>query len=110
MNVRIRNDIHQIIKGYGKDVIKDVKRCESLMLDYCNYSKTEVKLLVLALKEEVPLEILSNQNFDLVKLTCKLEKKLQNNLAMTDLALKWIVETWMFVLTIYLTRSTIRPL
>ncbi len=107
MNDRIRNDLHQIIKCYGKDVIKDVKRCESLMLDYCNYSKTEVKLLVLALKEEVPLEIISNQPFDLVKLTCKLEKKLQNNLAMTDLASKWIVETWMFVLTMDMPESDV---
>lgn len=85
----------QLIARYGQSVCDDVQRCEALLRDYYGGQKKEVSLLVNALKEQVPKEIISSAGkMPPAVLHTRLVRKLEDNLCMTASAAQWAVETW----------------
>ena len=89
--------LNQLLKKHGLSLIKDQSRCEALIRDYCIGTPQEVNLLLLALKAQIPLQLIeSKENLSLT--VKKLEIKLQDNHFITGHAANRIIERWVKVL------------
>ncbi|MCJ7529544.1 MAG: hypothetical protein MUO64_00760 [Anaerolineales bacterium] len=53
-----RQKLYEIISQYGCEVLNDPRRLGGLLRDYCSSYKREINVLVAALKERVPFELL----------------------------------------------------
>lgn len=94
------NDLPQqqliiLIAKYGTSLCNDPQRCEALLRDYCSQHHREVALLVNALKEQVPNEIISSAGrVPQAVVRARLIKRLEENLCITDQAAAWAVDSW----------------
>jgi hypothetical protein len=95
MNDLPRKTLCKIIAQYGISVSRDPQRCEGLLRDLCGDYKREVAVLIGALRERVAADLLASQ--DRVPpeiLLSRLSRRLRQNLALTEDAARWGVETW----------------
>ncbi len=89
----------QILKKYGNEVCSDAKRCEGLLNDLCGSYGREINVLVNAIEERVPLDLLAaNSSMPHELLLTKLEKRLEEQTALTTDAAQWAVESWALAL------------
>ncbi len=92
------NPLHQltyIITHYGKSIIDDSRRCEALLRDLCPEQRREVNVLVSALKEGIPHDLISMNKSMPEELTLsRLRKRLYDDLGMAEDFAHWAVETW----------------
>lgn len=96
-----RKKLCYLVTRYGRSVCDDSLSCEGLLRDVCGEYHREVFVLVCALKEQIPSELLrSHDNIPHSMLMMKLTKRLSNNLALTKNAAKWAVESWALALGI----------
>jgi hypothetical protein len=94
-----RQTLRNLIAKYGHDLCSDAKRCEGLLKDFCGAHRLEINILVNALEERVPLDLLAGRNAmprDL--LLAQLAKRLEDHLAITAEASLWAVESWALAL------------
>ena len=100
--------LRQIIAKYGADVCSDARRCENLLKDLCGSYRREINVLVNAIEERVPLDLLAaNRSMPLELLLARLEKRLEEQTALTDEAARWAVESWALALNL-ITESEIQ--
>lgn len=97
-----RQKLWEIIARYGRDVCDDPRRCEGLLRDLChNQYRLEIGLLVNALKDDVPKNLLSSkQDLPTHTLLVQLARKLQGDYALIGEAAQWAVISWALALGI----------
>lgn len=99
MNNIPRQKLRQILAKYGKEICSDARRCEGLLNDLCGSHRREINVLVNAIEEHIPLDLLAGaSSIPLELLLTRLEKRLENQTALTAEAARWAVESWALAL------------
>ncbi|HYP50171.1 MAG TPA: hypothetical protein VEQ34_04460, partial [Pyrinomonadaceae bacterium] len=62
MNNEPRQALREIIAKYGKEISSDSRRCEGLLKDKCGSYRREISILINALDERVPLDLMAGGN------------------------------------------------
>ena len=87
--------LRQIFSKYGTEIISDARRCESLLNDLCGSHRREINVLINALEERIPIDLLNGAgSMPMELLLNRLEKRLEEQTAMTAEAARWAVESW----------------
>ncbi len=99
MNNAPRQVLQRIIAKYGNDLCGDARRCEGLLKDLCGEYRREINVLVNALEERIPLDLLAaGKTMPRELLLTRLAKRLEDNLGLTAQASEWAVNSWAFAL------------
>jgi hypothetical protein len=99
MNDLPKQKLREIIVQYGRALCDDPQRCEALLRDFCGQYRKEISVLVSALRERVPADLLASQkSTPPVVLLARLTKRLQDNLGLAEDAARWAVESWALAL------------
>ena len=99
MNNFPRQVLGQILTKYGKEICSDARRCEGLLNDLCGSYRREINVLVNAIEERVPLDLLAGDGSMPPRLLLtRLEKRLEDQTALTAEAAAWAVESWALAL------------
>jgi hypothetical protein len=99
MNYIPRQMLRRIVDKYGKEICSDARRCENLLKDLCGSYGREINVLVNAIEERVPLDLLAaNGSTPLELLLTRIEKRLEEQTALTADAARWSVESWALAL------------
>ena len=99
MNNLPRQTLHRILAKYGNDLCSNARRCEALLRDLCGEYRREINVLVNALEERVPLDLLGAGNsMPRELLLTRLARRLEDNLGLTTQASDWAVNSWAFAL------------
>ena len=94
-----RQTLRQVLIDYGPDVRLDPRRCEALLRDLCPGGKRDVTLLLTALRERIPDDLLAAQGGQPVAvLVARLAKRLVDTLGLADDAARWAVASWAIAL------------
>lgn len=94
-----RQALCQLVAKYGRDLADDVKRCEGLIRDFCSDNRRDANVLILALKERVPADLLaSSEGVPKSALLARLARRLHENLGLDEGFARWAVESWAFAL------------
>ena len=62
MNDEPRRTLRVLIDRHGPGLCSDTRRCEGLLRDLCGEHRREINILVGALRERVPLDLLAGRN------------------------------------------------
>jgi hypothetical protein len=85
-----------ILRDYGREVCEDRNRLRSLLADYCgSQQKREINLLLTALDEHVPGDLLSQRDvtrFELLR--ARMEERLRSNRGLEAGAASWAIASW----------------
>lgn len=101
MNDVPRQMLRRIVAKYGSEICSDAKRCESLLNDLCGEYRREINVLVNAIEERAPLDMLAAGGLmPRELLLTKLEKRLEEQTALTIDAARWSIESWALALGI----------
>jgi hypothetical protein len=101
MNNLPRETLRQILNKYGSEIGGNPKRCESLLNDLCGSYRREINVLVNAIEERVPFDLLAGAgSMPLEVLLTRLEKRLEEQTAMTGEGARWAVESWALALNV----------
>ena len=85
MNDLPRQKLAEMIAKYGRDLADDPMRCQGLLRDLCpSECKLEINLLVSALREGVPTDLLASSATPKEVRFALLRKRLQENLGLAD--------------------------
>jgi len=97
-----RQKLIALIKRHGTFLSKDAKRCESLLRDACGDEyKREVFVLVYAIKEGIPKDLLNRSpSLSLDDVFARLVQRLHENLGLDKTLAEWVVQTWGIVLEV----------
>ena len=99
MNPKPRDILRGLIEKYGNTLVGDPRRCEALLRDLCGDHKREISVLVSAIRERVPAEILApSQLLPAQSLYERLASRLEENIALSPEASRWAVSAWTFAL------------
>lgn len=99
MNDAPRRTLRELIARYGNGLCTDARRCEGLLRDLCGEHRREINILVGALRERVPLDLMAGRNsVPTGLLLTRLSKRLEDNLALTEGASRWAVDSWALAL------------
>ncbi len=97
MNDLPRRKLFEIVAKHGASVIENPRRCEGLLRDYCGRFRREVSVLTMAVEERVPLDLLAAaKNTPRQVLLGRLSQRLCDNLALSETAARWAVNSWAF--------------
>ena len=101
MNNVPRQTLRQIIAKHGQGLCSDARRCEGLLKDLCGEYRREINVLINALEERIPLDLLAAGNsMPRELLLGKLTRRLEDNLGLTPEAALWAVDSWALALGI----------
>lgn len=92
----VRGKLCEIAGIYGRSLLDHPQRCEAILRDLCPKERREVFLIVSALKEQVPADLLVA--LDVVSddaIIAKLTRKLCDHLGLAPDAAAWAVESWL---------------
>jgi GUN4-like len=110
MNEFPRQKLQEIVAQYGHSVYHDSKLCKALLRDFCGQYRKEISVLVGALEEGIPSQLLASKNIvPHTVLVAQLIKKLQGSLRLADDAATWAVESWVLALGISSSSSPLNP-
>lgn len=99
MNELPRLKLREIVARRGHEVVRDGRRLEGLLRDYCGEYRREVSVLVMALEEHVPSDLLAAPpNAPREPLLARLARRLCDNLALSEAAAGWAVNSWALAL------------
>jgi hypothetical protein len=101
MNDEAKGKLQELIDKHGPTVIEDRQRCEGLLLDYLGNFRRESAVIINALKDDIPSDLVSSKslNIPFPALRENLIRRLQDSHAMEKEAAEWAVDTWKSVLT-----------
>ncbi|HEX3001705.1 MAG TPA: HEAT repeat domain-containing protein [Methanoregula sp.] len=90
-----------LVSRYGPAIARDALRCEALLRDTCPRCRREIFVLVNAVRQQVPADLLSPRHSLPPELFRGfLKKRLQDELAFSDEAATWAVDTWAMALDV----------
>ncbi|HEX8189932.1 MAG TPA: right-handed parallel beta-helix repeat-containing protein [Pyrinomonadaceae bacterium] len=99
MNEQPRQKLREIVARHGQSVVYDARRCEGLLRDYSGQHRREISVLVSALEEHVPQDLLAPAaGTPRAVLLKRLARLLSDNHAISEPAAAWSVNTWAFAL------------
>jgi hypothetical protein len=99
MNDAPRRTLRELVARHGPGLCSDARRCEGLLRDLCGEHRREINILVAALRERVPLDLLAGRNsVPTGLLLTRLSKRLEEHLALTEEAARWAVDSWALAL------------
>jgi hypothetical protein len=99
MNDAPRRTLRELIARHGPGLCSDARRCEGLLRDLCGGHRREVNILVGALRERVPLDLMAGRNsVPHGLLLTRVSKRLEDQLALTGEASSWAVDSWALAL------------
>ena len=99
MNDLPRQALSDLIAQYGPLLIEEPRRFEGLLRDLYPKLTKEVNVLIGALNEGVAKDLMGSQDEDPKQvILARLAKRLVDNLAMSDYAAEWAVESWALAL------------
>jgi WD40 repeat protein len=95
-NLLPRQKLKDFIKRYGTVSCEDIKRCESFLRDSCGGDyKREIFILVNAIREGVPKELLSPPvGLPLESVSTRLIQRLFENQGIDKRLAQWAVQSW----------------
>ncbi len=99
MNDEVRNKLKELVKTYGTELCTDIRKTEGLLRDYCGEHKREIAVLISAMENRIPEEILNakGDSIDQLQLS-RLAKRLHDNEGIAEEYSKWAVKSWAIVL------------
>ena len=100
MNDAPRQKLREIIQRHGRDVIENPRRLENLLRDYCGEFRREISVLTMALEEHAVADLLDAPASALPHkvVRARLAQRLCDNLALSDAAAHWSIESWAWAL------------
>ena len=99
MNELPRQKLREIVARHGTEVVEDRRRCEGLLRDHFGEYRREVSVLSSALAERVPHELLAAPaGTPREVLLARLARRLSDNLALSEAAARWSVNSWALAL------------
>jgi len=104
-----RQKLRELITRHGTFLSEDAKRCESLLRDACGGEyKREVFVLIHAIKENVPNDLLNlPRGLSLDEVFVRLVQRLHDNLGLDKTLAEWVVQSWGMALGLKVTTSVI---
>ncbi len=95
MEDRPRIILKDLVSEYGISLATDPLRTEGLLRDTCGSYHREIFVLVNAVRQKVPADLLApRHSLPLVSLQDFLAKRLRDELSLSDDASRWAVESW----------------
>jgi hypothetical protein len=95
MNDLPRQELGAILAKQGLALLEDPKQCEALLKEKCGSFKREVRVLIGALQEGIPGELLALlAGVSPEVLHEQLAQRLEEELALSAQAARWAVEAW----------------
>ncbi|HEX8197431.1 MAG TPA: pectinesterase family protein [Pyrinomonadaceae bacterium] len=99
MNDLARQKLIEIVGRHGKSIVDDTRRAEGLFRDNFGGFNREIAVLTMALEEGVPRDLAAaQQNAPSASLLARLTQRLVDNLALSEDAAKWAVDSWALAL------------
>ena len=95
-----RRTLVELITRYGPALCDDPRRCEGLLRDFCGVCRLEIHILLAAMKEHVPADLLAQDSLPRQMKLARLTKRLQDNQGVTEIAAVWAVNSWALALGI----------
>lgn len=90
-----RNKLNAVIEIFGTSIIEEPDRLKSWLLDCCPSKKKEIKTIVDSAMNCVPQELLKKpQNVPVELVFARLEKRLVDDLGISEDNARWAVESW----------------
>lgn len=91
----VTQKLGEILSKHGRPPLTDAKLCENLLKDYCGEYKEEISLLVFAVRERIPSDLLaSHDGLPRDMLRALLVKRLRKDRVVSEGAARWIVDSW----------------
>jgi len=91
----VTQKLGEILSNHGRAPLTDAKLCENLLKDYCGEYKEEIALLVFAVRERIPSDLLaSHDGLPRDMLRALLVKRLRKDRVVSEGAARWIVDSW----------------
>jgi sugar lactone lactonase YvrE len=99
MNDRARATLADLLRRYGPSLREDPRRTEALLRDLCGDDRREISVILGAMRERVPNDLLGSQH-GVPKgiLISRLVKRLEDNQGLSPPAARWAVESWALAL------------
>ncbi len=99
LNDEVRVNLKDLVTTYGTELCTDIRKTEGLLRDKCGNHKREISVLISAMKNRVPEEILGfkGDTIDQLKFS-RLVNKLQDNEGTAEEYARWAVESWVVAL------------
>ena len=95
MNNEPAEKLRELITEYGTTLIDDPRRCEALLKDYCGRYKREIHLLISAIREGVPAELLTaSKDIPYCLQASRLTQRLCDDLGLMPEFAAWAVTAW----------------
>ena len=99
MNEQPRQKLREIVARHGPSVVQDARRCEGLLRDYAGAHRREVSVLLSALEEHVPHDLLAAPaGTPRTVLLKRLARRLSDYHALSEPAAAWSVNSWALAL------------
>ena len=99
MNDLPRQKLREIVARHGPSIVEDPRRCEALLRDHLSAHRREANVLVSALEERVPQDIIAAPaGTPPAVLLARLSRRLADNLALDEEAARWAVGSWALAL------------
>lgn len=87
--------LKSLVARYGTSLAFDPLRCEGLLRDTCPRCSREIFVLVNAVRQQIPADLLTpRHSLPLSLFRGFLAKRLQDELAFSDEAAHWAVDAW----------------
>lgn len=90
MNDSVQQVLVKLIGTYGQSLCDDHRRCEGLLRDLCGDNRREIFVLVNALKDGIPGDLLASRDKAPLEVLCaQLKKRLEDDFATDADAASW---------------------
>ena len=102
MNELPRRKLLEIVAKHGRSIIENPRRLEGLLRDYCGEHRREISVLVTAVEEHAVSDMLAASAGSLPRkvLLARLAQRLCDNLALSEAAALWSIQSWALALGI----------
>ena len=99
MNELPRQKLRELVARHGPSVVRDARRCEALLRDHAGEYRREVSVLVAALEEHAPQDMLdAPAAMPRELLLARMARRLCDHLALSEPAARWAVNSWALAL------------
>ncbi len=101
MNDAPRRKLREIIERHGREIIENPRRVEGLLRDYCGEFRREISVLTMAFEEHAVIDLIdAPKSLPRTVLLSRLAQRLCDNLALSETAARWSIESWAWALGI----------